>query len=145
MDPILQTLLSWQFILFSLSISAVMFVIKTVVEYLMDNWTVAAKESKFWNNLIAPILPIVLGGAVGWVFKKFPYPDNLVLKWDRIMFGLVAGLLSTFLYGVIKGLLAQKISSIIPSTTPTTTTVIVDSTSPPVPPSTQLPQPPSGS
>ncbi len=141
MDPILQTLLSWQFILFGLAISAVMFVIKTAVEYAMANWTAAAKESKLWNNLIQPILPILLGGAVGAVFRKFPYPDGLTLRWDRIMFGVVAGLLSTFMYRVIKGLLAQKIGSALSSGSDTTVTTTTVDASPPVPPA--VPPPPT--
>jgi hypothetical protein len=116
MDPILQTLLSWQFIIFGLSISAVIFVIRTIVEYLMSQYAAIAKESKLWNNLVLPILPIILGGLLGLFFKMFPYPDDLTLKWDRVMFGVVAGLLSTFLYGVIKSLLQQKIGSIVPGT-----------------------------
>lgn len=115
MDPILQTLLSWQFILFSLSISAVVFVVKTVAEYLMSTYAVLAKESAVWNKLILPILPIVWGGLLGFIFRRFPYPDALTHAGDRIMFGLVSGLLSTFIYSVVKGLLGQKIGTIFGS------------------------------
>lgn len=115
MDPILQTLLSWQFILFSLSIVAVVLVIKTVVEYMMSVYAAAAKESKLWNKLILPILPIVWGGLLGLILRKFPYPDALIHAGDRVVFGLVAGLLSTFIYSVVKGLLGQKIGAMFGS------------------------------
>ncbi len=115
MDPILQTLLSWQFILFSLSIVAVVLVVKTVVEYVMSVYAAAAKESKLWNKLILPILPIVWGGLQGLMLRKFPYPDALTHAGDRVMFGLVAGLLSTFIYSVVKGLLGQKIGAMFGS------------------------------
>lgn len=127
MDPILQTLLSWQFIFFGLSISAVVFVIRKIVEYLMSQYAVVAKESTLWNKLLLPILPIVLGGVIGLFFRLFPYPDGLTLKWDRVMFGVVAGLLSTFMYGTVKALFQQKIVSAIGSLTTATP-------APPLPP-----------
>lgn len=108
MDPILQTLLSWQFVIFSMSIAAIMFVLRTLAEYLMTNWKEAAKESKLWTDLLLPILPVVLGAGGAVLIKTFPYPDGLTTTSSRFIFGLVAGLLSTLLYRVFKALLIQK-------------------------------------
>lgn len=119
MDTLLQTLLSWQFILFSLGIAAGMYVLRTIVEYMMNIWQVTAKESKLWNDLLLPVLPVIFGAITGIVFKSYPYPDALTTGGDRFMFGAVAGLLSTLLYRVIKSLLIQKmqtIASVIPDT-----------------------------
>jgi hypothetical protein len=116
MDPILQVLLSWQFILFGLAVAAVMYVLRIVVEYFM----VLAKQnpaaSPLWNDLLLPILPVILGASAGYFFKLFPYPwfangpRGYVVVGDRVIFGLVAGLLSTLMYRVIKSLLYQKIA-----------------------------------
>lgn len=111
MDPILQTLLSWQFVIFSMAIAAVMFVFRTLAEYAISNWKPAAKESKLWNDLLLPILPVVLGPTAAVLIKAFPYPDGLVTGSSRFIFGLVAGLLSTLLYRVFKALLLQKETS----------------------------------
>ena len=96
MDPTLQTLFSWQFLIFGLAVAALVFVIRTVVEF-FDT----AKKSKLWNALVLPILPVILGGVIGRFFISFPYPDGLTHKWDRVVFGLVAGLLSTLLYRLV--------------------------------------------
>ncbi len=111
MDPILQTLLSWQFMLFGLAIAAVVFIVRTIVEYLIENYTPFAKETKLWNDLILPLLPVFLGPIGACLVKKFPYPDGLTDTDSRVIFGLVAGLLSTLLYRVVKALLLQKLDT----------------------------------
>lgn len=109
MDTLLQTLFSWQFVLFSLAIAAVMFVFRTSVEYALTAWKASVKESKFWTDLILPILPVILGGLGGILFKNYPYPNDLKTIGDRFIFGAVAGLLSTLLYRVLKALMVQKL------------------------------------
>lgn len=108
MDPILQTLFSWQFVIFSMAIAAIMFVLRTITEYIMSNCSATAKESKLWNDLLLPILPVLIGPTAAVLIKKFPYPDGLTTSSSRLIFGLVAGLLSTLLYRVFKALLMQK-------------------------------------
>lgn len=131
MDPILQTLLSWQFIIFGLAISAVVFVIRKIVEYSMTRWAKFAINASFWNELLLPILPVILGALLAIIIQHFPYPENLTTGSSRFVFGLVAGLLSTLIYRVVNSLLGQKITEVItsikgqpPTTTTTTTTTI---------------------
>lgn len=113
MDPILQVLLSWQFVLFSLAVAAVMYVIRIIVEFIFIEFKIDPKKPQWWNDLVMPILPVVIGclGAIG--VTSFPYPDGLTTKGARIVFGLVAGLLSTLLYRVFKALLYQKIQDLV--------------------------------
>jgi phosphoglycerol transferase MdoB-like AlkP superfamily enzyme len=108
MDPILTILLSWQFILFGLAVAGVVYVVRILVEYFIQLAKRDPKTSKFWSELVLPILPVVLGALAAVKFKSFPYPDGLVTRGDRIIFGLVAGLLSTLLYRIVKGLLSAK-------------------------------------
>lgn len=115
MDPILQVLLSWQFVLFSLAVAAVMYVIRIVVEFILVEIKIDPKKPQWWNDLVMPILPVIIGCFAAVNFTSFPYPDGLTTKGDRIVFGLVAGLLSTLLYRVFKALLYQKIQSLVQS------------------------------
>ena len=115
MDAVLQALLSWQFVLFCLAISAIVFVVRKFVEYAMENWASVAKESKLWKELILPILPIMLGTVCALLAKRYPYPDGLTTISARMAFGLVAGLLSGLVYRVVKGTLTSKLSGLISS------------------------------
>lgn len=115
MDPILQTLFSWQFIIFGVAIAGVMFVVKRSVEYAIVNWSIFSKESKLWNGLLLPILPVLIGAFGALIFKSYPYPNGLVTGGGRFIFGLVAGLLSTLFYRVINSLMVQKINTALPA------------------------------
>lgn len=114
MDSILQILLSWQFIIFSLGIVAVITVFRTIAEYLLKNVKFMAKESKLWAELILPILPVILGPIGSILIKEYPYPEGISTNGARFVFGLVAGLLSGLVYRIIKGLFNQKLASTLP-------------------------------
>lgn len=117
MDPILQILLSWQFIFFGLAVAAIMYILRTLVEYCSTLLKKSLDKSVFWNDVFLPIFPVILGATSAFFLKLFPYPGfangpkGYVLAGDRIIFGLVAGLLSTTMYRVIKSILSQKITS----------------------------------
>jgi|ERR1035437_4665747 hypothetical protein len=113
MDQMFAVLLCWQFIFFALGISAIVFVIKTVVEYIISNHTSAPKESKLWNKVILPILPIVAGALLALIAKKYPYPEDLPSISGRVAFGLVAGMSATIIYQVFNATLANKIAPIM--------------------------------
>ena len=112
MDTVLQTLLSWQFVLFCLALAAMVFVLRKIAEYAMANWA-AAKDSKLWKDLLLPILPIVLGPVAAFFAKRYPYPENLQSPSGRMAFGLVAGLLSGLVYRIIKSVLASKLPALL--------------------------------
>lgn len=114
MDPILAVLLSWQFVLFGLAIATVMYVLRIIVEYVATLVKKSLANSQLWNDLLLPILPVIIGGLASYVLKVFPYPSfpagpgGVIPTGDRLIFGLVAGLLSGLMYRVIKSLLYQK-------------------------------------
>lgn len=112
MDPMspLSALLSYQFILLCLAISAIVFVFRTIVDYLLK---ATNKTSTLWEDAVLPISPILLGGLVGWLMTSFPYPDNLTSKDSRIIFGLVAGSLSGLVYRMIKATVIRKIADAV--------------------------------
>lgn len=113
MDNILGVLLSWQFGIFSLSIFAITFILRTVGEYLFKYIKIIAKESKLWTELILPILPVVLGPITAILITTYPYPEGLSTVGSRFVFGLVAGLLCTLLYRIIKAQLKQVAKKVL--------------------------------
>lgn len=118
MDPILQVLLSWQFVFFGLAVATVIYVFRLIVEYLALVLKKDLSTSHLWNNLVLPIAPIVVGVLAAIVLKKFPYPgftpdtSGVVMRGDRIIFGLVGGTFSTVMYRVVKSLFYQKIVNV---------------------------------
>jgi hypothetical protein len=113
MDTMLQALLSWQFLLFCLAIAAIVFVLRTIAEYVMKNWAFAARESSLWNDLLLPILPVLLGTGLAFFVKKYPYPEGLMSISGRMIWGLVAGLASGLVYRLFKTFLMGKVGELI--------------------------------
>jgi len=115
MDSILAALLSWQFLFFCLAIGAVVFVIRIIVEYAMENWwplkqwRSANKDSKIWRSLILPILPVGLGLAAGVIAKAYPYPDGIISTSGRMAFGLVGGFTSSLVVRLYTAFLSSKV------------------------------------
>lgn len=131
MDPILQVLLSWQFVLFGLAVAMVMYVFRLIIEYFATVLKKDLSASKLWNELVLPVAPILFGVLAAILVKNFPYPGftpdahGIVARGDRIIFGLVAGGFSTVMYRVIKSLLYQKIVTVAQNLTGATPTVAV--------------------
>lgn len=112
MDSILQILLSWQFIIFSLGIVAITSVLKTMGEYFVLNViSKKYKNSKLWGDLILPILPVILGPIVAIEITSYPYPVGLETSGARLVFGLVSGLLSGLVYRVVKAIIKNVINN----------------------------------
>lgn len=105
MDPLMQ-FFTWQFMLFSLAIAGVTFIIRSIVEYFVKSM----KEKDFWEELFLPIFPLILGSAMGWLMHMYPYPDGLTTISGRVIFGLVAGMFSGLAYRVIKSFLYNKLN-----------------------------------
>lgn len=97
--------------LLGLSIAGITFVIRKIVEYVMAVSKAAAKEDTLWEKLILPILPVLLGMGMG-LMTGLPFPAEIVTVGARVVFGLVAGLLSTLLYRIINATFAQKIDAL---------------------------------
>ena len=111
MESMLQTLLSWQFVVFGLCVAAVMFAIRKAVEYVLFTWK-GKKNSKIWSDLLLPILPLFVGTLGAYAITSYPYPEELSTNGGRAAFGLVAGLMSGLFYRIVKALLLQKLPSV---------------------------------
>ena len=79
-------------------------------EYILDNPKVPmSKFSKLWTELLLPIAPLVNGGVLAYFAKSYQFPLDLHDTISRIIFGVVAGLLSGLIYKVVKGLIKDKL------------------------------------
>ena len=112
-------LFSWNFLLFSLGIFVMTYVVRSTVEYFFKTFVAGA----FWNALCLAVMPPLFGAITGLLAKSYAYPGELNSTFDRVMFGAVAGLLSTWVYKVAKDLLKSRIQSLEndvsnPTTTP---------------------------
>lgn len=113
MDTVLQALFSWQFVLFCLATAAVTFVVRKVIEFILDQPQVpASKSSKFWTDLFLPIFPVVGAPLGAWLASSYPFPEGMNSSSSRVIFGLVAGLLSGLVYRIAKSFLFSKITGL---------------------------------
>lgn len=113
MDPLMQ-FMTWQFMLFALTIAGVTFVLRTVVEYFIKN----PQKQKLWEDLILPLFPLVLGGLLGRFLTMYPYPDGLVGNAGHVIFGFVSGMFSGLVYRYLKSILNTKLQGITPDAPP---------------------------
>jgi hypothetical protein len=107
MDNALNALFSYQFVLFSLGIFAITWVIRSIVEYVAPK----AVNNRFWESLCLPILPVVMGSIMAYMATKYAYPAGLTSLSGRLLFGSVSGMFSSSVYKIAKGMLKDKIQS----------------------------------
>lgn len=113
MDLSLQILTCWQFVLFTLGIAGLTWVVRIIVEFFLSKDSVPMnKTSKIWTELLLPIGPVITGALLGILFQQYPYPEGIVSTSARAFFGLVAGLFSGLAYKIIKGMLNKKVEEI---------------------------------
>lgn len=128
MDPL--AFLTWQFVMFSLVIAAIMYVLRTILEFFIPK----LMTFKLWNSLLLMILPILIGVGLGDWWKMYPYAIGLTTNGEHMGYGAVAGLLSTVLFKVIKELLANKIVAVGTTIGGVVNTVFNSGTPAPAPP-----------
>lgn len=106
MDPLSQ-LLSLAFIIFSLLVGGIVFIIRKIVEFAWKN----APNNKFWEDVVLPTVPALIGIAIAYFATSYPYGTGFTTTSGRCAFGFVAGLFSGLLYRVVKSLLKQKLDT----------------------------------
>lgn len=112
---ILSLFLTWQFIALCVGITAVTFIFRTVVEYLVLNnpKLPGNSASRFWRDLALPLFPVLLGILFAISAKSFPYPGVINEFYSKFLFGISAGLFSPTLYRVIKAFLWKNASNAV--------------------------------
>ena len=106
----LSILFSWQTVILALGVNAIVFVVRRVVIAILTTWDL--EKSRWWRNLTMPILPILCGGIITSLAVALPYPDGIVSFSGRLMYGIVAGFLSSWIYRLVKKVFKQKLSSL---------------------------------
>jgi hypothetical protein len=109
MNDSIAAVFSWNLLLFALGVFVMTWVIRTVVEYFIPK----AVDAKLWQKLVLPLLPVVLGTAIGFFAKMYPYPDGLTTLVARLMFGGVGGMFSGLVFQIAKGMLKDRIQAFV--------------------------------
>ena len=108
---ILNNILNWQLILFCLAISATTYVVRIIVNFILLKYNIVPKDCHLWENLALPILPVFIGSIGALLVKQYPYPIEISSYSGRFIFGLAAGLLSGFIWRIIKAGINSKINA----------------------------------
>ena len=107
MDVVLQAFLSWQLVLFSLGIFFIVWIIRTLVEFCFPKIV----NSRVWSDLFLRLSPVIIGAFVAKWATGYPYPTSNTESF-RMIFGLVAGGISSLLYGSMKSMAGGYIRGI---------------------------------
>jgi hypothetical protein len=110
MEQIFLGFITWQFLFFCLALGALVYVVRTSVEFALHNTN---KNAKWWRELVLPIFPIVLGPTVTFFITVYPYPEGFDGAGGRWIFGLVAGFTSGFVVRIYKSWLSGKVTDLI--------------------------------
>lgn len=109
MDNALQALLSWQFMLFSLAIGGIVWVVRTFVEFYFPK----LKDKKSaWQEVFMPVLPIPIGLIMAFFATKFAYPDQLTSLSGRLLFGFASALLSSVVMRLVFATIKNRVMSL---------------------------------
>ncbi len=108
MEKFIETFLSWQLIMFCLSVSAVTFVFKKFITYGVKKVRVLKKFNDFWMEVLMPTIPVIMGGFMSYILTSYPFPPEANDTSSRVFFGIVAGMFSGLVYKIVKSFLTQK-------------------------------------
>lgn len=116
MNELLSIYLNWQFIVLCVGISAICFIVRTIVEYaILNNPNLPGdSKNKFWRDVFLVLFPVLCGMAFPFIAKTFPYPAVVTETYSKFLFSASAGLLSPTAYRVIKALLWKNVSETAP-------------------------------
>lgn len=97
MDFGLDTFINWQTALFAFGVYSFVLLIRRVVEFSFKQ----VKGADWWK-LVLSILPGALGLSAGVWLSTFPYPEVLMTRAGRGVYGLVIGMASGVIYRIVK-------------------------------------------
>lgn len=108
MDTLLAILLSPIMIFSTLGIASITFLIRTLIDYILSKPIFkATSKSPFYINVILPLLPLAIGVST-FTLTSLPAPEELSSNPGRAIFGLIAGLLSSTVYRLVKSQIRAK-------------------------------------
>jgi hypothetical protein len=109
MDTLLQSILSWQFLSLCLVIFAIVkYIVRSPIEYILTRYKQQWLKNKLWNDVLLPVIPLIVGTIFALVAKQYPYP-NITSVSGRFVFCCAAALLSGLVYRIFKSILISKV------------------------------------
>lgn len=68
--------------------------------------------SKLYHELFVPAGPLGVGGLLAWLFSNYPFPEIFAGSASgRVFYGIFCGLISGWVYRVIKKMFEEKLKS----------------------------------
>lgn len=114
-NSLASSIFNVQTIYLCLAIYVVTYLIRRVIE---GTWSILIQQgdakktsvsSRIWDEVVVPILPILIGGGLSFAAKTFVWPDFAIkTKLARFLYGCICGLFSSFIYNRIRGWLKSK-------------------------------------
>ncbi len=96
------------FLFLCLSVYALVHLIRKVLEGASTKLAV----SRVWRNTVLPIMPLIIGGCLGLFKQTFGWPAFITTTVGRVLFGIICGLASTFVFGRIRALVKDSKSEL---------------------------------
>jgi hypothetical protein len=109
-NSLASTIFNVQTIYLCLAIYVVTYFVRRLFE---GTWRILVQQGEIqkgsvwgrvWGEVVVPVLPIIIGGALSFAAKTFVWPDFAVkTTLARVIYGCICGLFSAFIYNRIRG------------------------------------------
>lgn len=118
-------------VLFCLAIAGLVQIQKKLAEWILVkiNWFAAnvwpkkvwpdLVKSKLWTEVFVPAGPLGTGMIMALILEEYPYPEMFGSGDARLIFGLGCGLLSGFVWRVVKKNFGEYLKNLVSKVKPT--------------------------
>ena len=88
----------------------ILFAVTTLIRRSVEKKWVALAQQKdgWWDDIVLPALPLLLGASFGYFVSSYPFPDAWKGTDSRIILGLFAGIVCERVVKVLKKLVGMK-------------------------------------
>lgn len=105
---LLTQFLSLPTLVFTLGLGVVILAVRRFVEGL----SARVANSNWWNELLLPCIPVLLGGVIALAATMYPYPEVFAKAASaRFFYGVVCGFFSSKLYRIGWALLKKYLQA----------------------------------
>jgi hypothetical protein len=119
MDQALTNFVSWHTLVFGLLCWVLTFLTRRIVETAMPTLKKAADAnhpeatykttfSRWWNEVILYVLPVAWGSVAATAATFYPFPEGISSFSSRLIFGVVVGFFSGFIYKILKKIVLKR-------------------------------------
>lgn len=69
--------------------------------------------SRLYGEVFIPSTPLVVGGVLSFMYQSYPFPEIFSYSVEgKVFYGIFCGLISGWVYKIVKGFLKQKLKSL---------------------------------